>query len=482
MQFNSTVFFLFLIVFFSFWPLAKRRNIPRWIYLIAFSFVYYGWNNWRYLFLMPSIGLLDYIVARMMAARPRKRKLYVSVAVGGNLLLLIYFKYSLFLVRGFQSLLLAGGIHVRLVDASLSLAVPLGISFYTFQSLTYVIEVYRNRIEPVKNPLHLMAFLSLFPLMLSGPIARAKEILPQLLRTNDVPEERRWEGLKLIIGGFFKKIVIADNLAPAVAAAFDSGKFVDSSPYWWLIMTLFAWQIYCDFSGYTDIARGLGKWLGLEFPENFNLPYFANSCREFWNRWHMTLSTWLRDYLFLPLSYLVLRKIKADRFFFMKTENFAYYLALFITMLVCGLWHGAGPTFLVWGGLHALFISIERLSRWPKRLKKKRVLGYLVFPLFISQIWIAWVFFRSASLEQAGRIISSMFSFTNGVDVKPMGDALIYLGIIVLYELYRALGLSRRTILPPRWHRRWEIVAAAIMIVACVFLRGKPLAFVYFKF
>ena len=226
--------------------------------------------------------------------------------------------------------------------------------------MSYTIDVYRGRMKPVTNLFHFFAFLSMFPQLVAGPIVRARDLIPQLEKNRDTTEAERWDGLKLIVGGYFKKVVIADNLAPFVNTAFAAVPSPDSSLYWWLVIAAFAFQIFFDFAGYSDIARGLAKWMGYDFLVNFDHPYTSTSLREFWARWHISLSTWFRDYVYIPLG--------GSK----KGESWGH-VSMWMTMVISGLWHGAAFHFLVWGAVHALFLSIERITLWPERLKKTAV-------------------------------------------------------------------------------------------------------------
>ena len=471
MLFNSLDFLIFMVVFFAIWPLLRRRNNTRWLYLVTASFVFYGWWDWRFLFLIVGSGLIDFLCGLGMARFPRHKKALLIVSIVGNVGSLATFKYLDFGLANINGLLGLFGFHAEL--PAVGLILPIGISFYTFQSMSYTIEVYQGHLKPTRNILHFFAYLAMFPQLVAGPIIRAKDMLPQLKTYRPTNEKQRWDSLQLIGWGFFKKVVIADSLAPIINNAFDSSSLFAASGYWWIIMIMFAFQIYCDFSGYSDIARGLGKWMGYEFPLNFNHPYGALSLRDFWGRWHISLSTWFRDYVYIPLGG---SRCSAGR----------AYGNMWMAMLISGLWHGAAWTFVLWGAWHALLLSLERLTNWPKRLAQfpwgRHLSAILVFLLVV----IGWVFFRAETFGQALAILRAMFSFTtepgNWIAVRLGAKSLGCVSIMILCELYFHLGWSRIGWERYRLVRAAQPVMLAVLLTACVFMRGPGSAFIYFQF
>lgn len=347
---------------------------------------------------------------------------------------------------------------------------PIGISFYTFQSMSYTIDVYRGRLRPTRDPFHFFAYLSLFPQLVAGPIVRASDLLPQLLENRRPTEAERWEGLRLIVHGYFKKVVIADNLAIAVNRGFMmAGIDEPSCLFWWTIVTMFAFQIYCDFSGYSDIARGLARWMGYSLQRNFDHPYIAASMREFWARWHISLSTWFRDYVYIPLGGSRCTPGQGDR-------NLA------VTMLLSGLWHGAAWRFVIWGAVHAVFLKVERVTDWPRRVLSIRGGRHLATILTLAQVWVGWVFFRAETMTDALVILKAMFTFSGGsFPLSPV--ALTVLTVATLRELYFYFRLDG-AVFPAslRLRRVLQPVVLALMIVACVYLRGRGNEFIYFQF
>jgi alginate O-acetyltransferase complex protein AlgI len=472
MLFNSLEFFIFLAVFLAAWPLVRRRNNPRWAYLTAASFFFYGWWDWRFLFLLGGIGLNDFLAALGMVRWPRLRRLFLVQSLSGGLGALMIFKYLDFSINNVNWLMESVGLNAHLPLARLIL--PVGISFYTFQSLSYTLDVFKGRLQPTRNPLHFFAFLSLFPQLVAGPIVRASDLLPQLCSWKPPTETQRWDGLRLVFYGYLKKAVLADNLAPVVNAAFGASAFVDSGAYWWVIIACFAFQIYCDFSGYSDIARGLAKWMGYEFALNFEHPYIASSIREFWTRWHISLSTWFRDYVYISLGGSRKGALRG-------------HLNMWITMVTSGIWHGAAWTFVIWSALHALYLSAERITSWPERLARlpggRHVATVIVFFL----VCVAWVFFRAQSFAQAIHILGSMLNPWQMAPAEAMdlmnSRVPWLLGVILLRHLYFHFRLETRW-LPPggRAGQVLDTVGLAVIVWCCVFLRGPGSAFVYFQF
>jgi D-alanyl-lipoteichoic acid acyltransferase DltB (MBOAT superfamily) len=456
------------------WLFLKRTsNNVRWIYLIIASFIFYGWWDWRFLFLMSFSGLTDFFAGLGMARFPKHKKLLLALSITANLGSLCTFKYLDFGINNVNWLFKLFGVDIHMPNANLIL--PIGISFYTFQSLSYTIDVYRGDLAPTKNILHFFAFLSLFPQLVAGPIVRAKILLPQLMEAKPVTEQQRWDGLNLIAFGFFKKVVVADTLAAAVNQAFGNPAANTYSSYWWVIMIMFAFQIYCDFSGYSDIAIGLGKWLGYEFTVNFRNPYIATSFREFWQRWHISLSTWFRDYVYFPLGGS--RKGEAKG-----------HINMWITMLTSGFWHGASWHFVIWAGLHSFYLSLERVTQWPQRIMKLSFGRHItVFLVFVMTV-IAWVFFRAQSIPQAMQVLGNMFNFsTFDVTIIPhaiKNTAINVLLLMIGSQLFFHLGWDKAkwTTSQTRLKGAFDSAFIASVILISVFMRAPGNTFIYFQF
>ncbi len=476
MLFNSLVFLIFATLFFIGLWFIRRIEGPsiRWGYLVAASFFFYGWWDWRFLFLILASGLIDYYGALGIQRYPLRRKLFLVLSVIGNVGSLSVFKYGEFIARNIDRLTALVGWETQLAEQvpPFMLILPVGISFYTFQSMSYTIDVYRRRMEPTRNILHFFAYLALFPQLVAGPIVRARDLVPQLRKVHTTNELERWNGFKLIIIGFFKKVVLADNIAPMVNSGFANIHQTSHSGFWWVMIIGFAFQIYFDFSGYSDIARGLAKWMGLHFRLNFNHPYHSRSLREFWARWHISLSTWFRDYVYIPLGGS-------------RKGQWNAHLFMWITMVVSGLWHGAAWTFVFWGALHAFYISLERFTKWPVFLARIRGGTFLSILVTNLLVLIAWVFFRAESFADALQIIDHLFSWSGGGDFvmnEQIHNGILWLLTSLSVELITYFRLKPHLWLPERWHRPADMIYVLAMVLACIYLRGEGNVFIYFQF
>jgi D-alanyl-lipoteichoic acid acyltransferase DltB (MBOAT superfamily) len=470
MLFNSLIFVAFAIVYFLVSKLIGNRIKGKLVWLTAMSLFFYGWWDWRFLFLIVFSGLVDFFSALAMDKWEKHRKLMLILSIVGNVGSLSIFKYSGFIAHNIDALLgLSGQFSLAAQIPEFFLVTPVGISFYTFHSMNYTVDVYRREFKPTKDIFHFFAFISMFPQLVAGPILRAKEILPQLLVSKKISNDNRWIGFSYVVKGYFKKMVIADNLAPMVVAAFSAPELNHSSLYWWGIIIAFAFQIYCDFAGYSDIARGLAKWMGYEFPDNFNHPYISTSLREFWTRWHISLSSWFRDYLYIPLGGN-------------KGSKFRQHANMWITMLISGLWHGAMWTYVTWGGIHALFLSIERIIGWNKIFSKNLLLKVIGWFIVTVQVLVAWVLFRATSIDQAWQIIKTMFSFKGDLTLGWGLNGTVFITIMIIGELIIATGVREKI----DWSsKRWawtEMIFYAILITAIIFFRGNGSEFIYFQF
>lgn len=466
MLFNSLVFLIFSIIFFSVWQFTKSNISFKLIFLTLASFLFYGWWDWRFLFLILLSGLIDFFAAILISNFPNHKKILLITSLLANLGTLFLFKYSGFISENIDNIL---GTSLTNHINNFYLITPVGISFYTFQSMSYTIDVYKGEIKPTKNIFQFFAFLSMFPQLVAGPIIRAKDILPQLIGHRKPLKEDRWNGFRLIVKGYFKKMVIADNLAPIVVTAFNSPTVSESSALWWGAVIAFAFQIYCDFAGYSDIARGLSRWMGYDFPDNFNHPYTSTSIREFWSRWHISLSTWFRDYVYIPLG--------GNR-----KSKFRSHLNMWITMILSGIWHGAAWTYVIWGFIHALLLSIERLFKLPQQIKSNQFIRILSWILVTSSILVAWVFFRASSVNQALDIIKVMFAFKGDVYFGWGING----GILVLIVLFREAmvytRIEKKIELKGSIGAYAEMIMYSIFIAIIIFFRGSGSEFIYFQF
>lgn len=464
MIFNSLAFVVFALVFFGAWPAVRRFANARYLYIIAFSFLFYGWWDWRYIVLMVLTAMVDFWAGIAIVDYPKRRKAVLVLSLTSNLVVLGFFKYTGFFISNLNVVSSTFGMPALPV---ITLLLPVGISFYTFQSMSYTIDIYQGKTLPTRNPLHFLSAVAMFPHLVAGPIMRASYLLPQLLDGRSATREERWEGMRLIVHGYFKKMVIADNLAAAVNDAFNASAG-GGSMTWWLVTVMFAFQIYCDFSGYSDIARGLAKWMGYDFSLNFRHPYCSTSMTEFWKRWHISLSSWFRDYVYVPLGGARKGALRG-------------HINMWIAMLLSGLWHGAAWTFVIWGALHAFYLSVERVTKWPERIMGFPFGRPLAAALIFVQVCVAWVFFRASSLDQAFLILRSMFAL-NGEPLLVPKNPLVFLAIGVAREIYCFLGMDWRKAFNAAFVAIAEPAILGLLIAACIYLRGPGNTFIYFQF
>ncbi|MCF6212477.1 MAG: MBOAT family protein [Flavobacteriaceae bacterium] len=403
MLFNSFEFLIFLpIVFSLYWFVFKKLNIQNILILVA-SYVFYGWWDWRFLSLIFLSTVVDYIVGIQLNkfTNQKKRQYILYVSIFFNLGLLAFFKYFNFFIDNWVTVWDTLGVTMH--RSSLNIILPVGISFYTFQTLSYSIDIYRRKLQPTRDFIAFASFVSFFPQLVAGPIERASNLLPQFYKKRQFSYDIAVSGMKLILWGLFKKVVIADNCAIYVNDIFDNYQHEYGLT---LIIgaIFFAFQIYGDFSGYSDIAIGTARLFGFDLMRNFNYPYFSRDIAEFWRRWHISLSTWFRDYLYIPLG--------GSRG---KREN--QIRNVFIIFLVSGFWHGANWTFIAWGGLNALYFLPLLLTNKNRNhidvVAKDRFL-----PSFKTTVQIlstftlttfAWIFFRSKSISEALHYICNIF-------------------------------------------------------------------------
>ncbi len=390
MLFNTFHFaYFFAILLPLYWVLPHR---PQNYLLLAASYYFYACWDPRFLSLLILSTVMDYAcglaVDRIEA--PRKRRLFVALSMALNLGMLGYFKYYNFFAESLHVALLKAGVNVPL--SQLNVVLPIGISFYTFQSMSYVIDVYRRDIKPTRNIVQFAAFVSFFPHLVAGPIMRPTTLLPQIERPRKFDLQQFYQGIYLIFWGLTKKVVVADNLALIVNDLFGKWETIDGGLAL-IAIYAFAFQIYCDFSGYTDAARGIAKCLGIELALNFNLPYFATSPQDFWSRWHISLSSWLRDYLYIPLGGSRGSKLKL-------------YRNLMLTMIIGGLWHGAAWTFVLWGFYQGILLVAHRLCRplldrvHPRDLIDRACWKAVRIIATFHMVCLGWLIFRANSIAQ----------------------------------------------------------------------------------
>ncbi len=392
MLFNSFVFLFFFLVVYSLYLAFRKRYKAQNVLLLIASYVFYGYWDWRFLSLIAISTVIDYFAGRAIPGSSDKRKKrLVALSMVSNLTMLGFFKYFNFFADSVADLLSMFGMQPDFI--TLNIVLPVGISFYTFQTMSYTVDIYRGKLEPAESFLDFALFVSFFPQLVAGPIERASRLLPQISSPRKIDVDQINAGVFLIIWGYYKKVVIADNLAIIANQVFNNHTDYQGLDILAGILA-FTFQIYGDFSGYSDIARGISKLMGIDLMVNFKLPYFALNPSDFWLRWHVSLSSWLRDYLYIPLG--------GNRH-----GEFNTYRNLFLTMLLGGLWHGAAWNFVIWGLYHGVILILyrvfdrnpEHMDPWGGEFSKVRVVLKMAF-MFVLTI-IGWVIFRS---ESAGQI------------------------------------------------------------------------------
>lgn len=461
MLFNSYVFLLFFPVVWAAFRLAPTKARP-WVLLPA-SLLFYGWWDVRFLGLLLLTSTVDWAVGLGLgrAEGPARRRL-IALSVGLNLGVLGVFKYLGFFTRELQAALAALGLPVAL--PVLDLVLPVGLSFYTFQAMAYTVDVYRRELEPIRSLPRFLLFISFFPQLVAGPIERAPHLAPQLEHMPGPTRLQLAEGLQLVLWGFFKKVVVADNLASLVEVGFDTrapnGLEVIVAAY------AFTWQIYCDFSGYSDIARGLGKWLGVELMLNFDLPLWAASPQDLWRRWHISLSQWLRSYLYIPLGG---NRRHPER-------------NLLLTMLLGGLWHGANWTFLAWGAWHGLGLALHRRLRGARPDPAAGLPLWLAIPLTFHFTVLGFVLFRLHTLGQLADLGRALAAGLGPVDLGGVKLLLVLTVPVLLVEgaLWGRGGALRFPVALPRAVQVPLAVASALALVLLGSTYGQE--FIYFQF
>lgn len=434
MLFNSFVFLIFLpIVFVLYWHVFRRELWWQNLFVVAASYVFYGWWDWRFLLLIAVTSLCSYgsgllIDQQLQRGNQRLAKLWTVLNIAVNLTILGAFKYFNFFVDSLQ--MLFSEVGVTLDAPALKVILPVGISFYTFQALSYTIDVYRRQMAATKDIVAFFAFISFFPQLVAGPIERASNLLPQFLNRREFDYANAVDGLRQMLWGFFKKLVVADNCAVAVNSIWRS--YTDQSGLaLWIAAFLFTFQIYCDFSGYSDIAIGCTRLFGIRLRRNFDVPYFSRNIQEFWRRWHISLTTWFRDYVYFPLG-----GSRGERW--MTVRN------ILIVFFLSGLWHGADWTFVLWGLYHGILLSaltfiphkrykdvVAESRTWP-RLQELLQIG-----LTFTFVLVGWIIFRAENVTQLGSIAAKLFTaegFFNlyGSGLRP--DIFVFIGFMQIVE------------------------------------------------
>ncbi|MFZ5892689.1 MAG: MBOAT family O-acyltransferase [Myxococcota bacterium] len=468
MIFHSLDFLLFFgIVLAVYWSLKLRAQN---VFLLLASYFFYGYVHPWFLSLLAASTIVDYSLARGIAAYPKHRRRFLVASLVFNLTLLGFFKYFGFFVDNVALALDRLGLHVT--KPALNIVLPVGISFYTFQTLSYTIDVYRGRLEARRNFIDFAAFLSLFPQLVAGPIERATHLLPQVEKPRRFDPEWAREGLLLMCWGFFKKLVVADNVAIVANKV-----FAISEPSFSLVWTgtfAFAVQIYADFSAYSDIARGSAKLLGFDLMKNFDHPYLAQTPGEFWRRWHISLSTWFRDYVYIPLG--------GNR-----GSKLVHYRNVMLTFLLSGFWHGASWNFLLWGGFHGvLLIAYELVGRVAPKLITMRWLALPRTLVCFALVNVGWLMFRETDTQQLLRDLALRPGGEPQAQLLAAGSLLgttVFFALpLVIDDLMYKLGLYQRVRPNFRWASAQAAVVLLLVVGMSVFYSDVPSEFIYFQF
>ncbi|MBI9079524.1 MAG: MBOAT family protein [Pseudodesulfovibrio sp.] len=465
MIFSSLEFILFFA--FVLLGLASLRNnhTGRKVLLLVASYYFYAYWDWRFLSLIWLSTVVDYVVGKRLALATketiRRRWLLVSLTV--NLGLLGYFKYYNFFIDSFKPLVESIGLH----SGSLDIILPVGISFYTFQTLSYTIDIYRRNIKPRDSFLDFALFVGFFPQLVAGPIVRASHFLPQLESYKPLTRAHFFAGFQLFTYGLFKKVFIADRLAMFSDNVFANPGAYDS-PTSWLVAVAYSMQIYFDFSGYSDMAIGVARIMGYDLGENFNFPYLSKSPREFWRRWHISLSSWIRDYLYIPLGGSWRSPART-------------YVNLLFSMTLCGLWHGAAWTFVAWGALHGLALAKNRLWMQNGPKTDSKIIKMTGWVLTMLSVIVGWVIFRSPSFEDAGLMLRQMFFPEQGVSWMNPFVIFILVGTVAVHIL-EYIGKWNSWAFPSssRWYS--PTLLFSLLWLSIMFFPDGFNPFIYFQF
>jgi len=482
MLFNSIDFAVFLpIVFLLYWLLANKSLKLQNALIVLASYVFYGWWDWRFLSLILFSTLVDYTIGIKLKSEKNqtKRKILLWTSICVNLGFLGFFKYANFFLDNFTAAFSFFGSEIA--THSLDIILPVGISFYTFQTLSYTIDVYKQKLEPTNDFIVFSAFVSFFPQLVAGPIERATNLLPQFYKKRTFELSKAVDGMRQILWGLFKKIVIADSCAELANQIFNNSAEMNGST---LVLgaLFFTFQIYGDFSGYSDIAIGTSRLFGFNLMQNFKFPYFSRDIAEFWRRWHMSLSTWFRDYLYIPLG-------GSRGGTWMKVRN------TFLIFIVSGFWHGANWTFIVWGTLHAIyFLPLLLTNKNRNNLEIVAQGNYLPTARELLQMLstftltvFAWIIFRANDITHAFHYISEIFSASilEAPKLSDSKEAIITMLLVFIFIFIEWLGRESQFALEHlglKWKRPLRHALYYTIIIALFWYNGKEQQFIYFQF
>jgi len=475
MLFNSFIFLIFLSIVI---PVYYYSNPPfRKIFLLAFSYFFYGYWDYRFCSLLLISTVIDFYTGKFIYIQndEKIRKRILLISLFSNLGILGFFKYYNFFIDSFSGLATTFGLQFDYLH--LNIILPVGISFYTFQTLTYTIDIYRKEIQPVKSFVDFALYVSFFPQLVAGPIERAKNLLPQISKMPTPTKTQFSQGFALITMGMFKKVLIGDTTGRIVDQIFAQPQYYASSEML-MGLILFAIQIYADFSGYSSIARGTAKWMGIELMENFNQPYLAANITEFWRRWHISLSTWLKDYLYISLG--------GNR-----KGNSRTYINLMLTMLLGGLWHGAGWTFVVWGGLHGIFLAIHKFIIGENKITNsykfdsfKGLSKYLGKVFFLNIIvLITWLFFRAKTFSEAIYFFEKFIFWESGnFDGRVLIMTLSFSIVTLLIDFFEYYFKDHEFLLRLKPEYRYGFAFVTWVLILLYMFQATPMPFIYFQF
>ncbi len=481
MLFNSIDFAIFLpIVFVLYWFVTNRSLKTQNLLLLIASYVFYGWWDWRFLLLIFASSLTDFLVGKGISNSNelKEKKILLAVSIVANLGLLGFFKYYNFFAENFVAAFTIMGSPIR--ANSLNIILPVGISFYTFQTLSYTIDVYRGKIAPTSNIISFLAFVSFFPQLVAGPIERATNLLPQFSKARIFNFDSARDGLRQLLWGLFKKIVVADNAAEYANMAFSNDSTNNGSTLA-LGAFFFAIQIYGDFSGYSDMAIGISKLFGFKLTRNFNNPYFSRNIGEFWRKWHISLTTWFRDYVYIPLGGSRVSNSK-------KIRN------ILIVFILSAFWHGANWTFIAWGAVHAIYFLPSIIGSTNRRYEGIVAAGkilpnpyeFLRILYTFTIVTLAWIFFRAESMEHAFTYFKGIFN-SSLIEVPMVNSRLEFyttlISIILMFVFEwinreKPHGLNLDSV--KRWGLRWVIYLILIFVIFWLGNSGQE--FIYFQF
>jgi len=495
MLFNSIEFAIFLpIVFLLYWFVTKNQSKSQNLLLLIASYFFYGFWDWRLLFLLAFLSLANYLIGIRIDKKvsDNKTKVWFILGLLVNLGVLITFKYYHFFIDGFIELIALSGYD--LPKSTTQIILPIGVSFYVFLSLSYIIDIYKKNLSANKNLIDVLLTFSFFPIILAGPIQRPVSLLPQFAKKREFKYDQAAEGLKQILWGLFVKVVIADNLARYVNDFFLNYSTYSGST---LLLGIFfyAVQIYADFSGYSDMAIGIAKLFGINLMRNFAYPYFGRDITEFWKRWHISLTTWFRDYVFLPLSFAVAGRLKGEKVIGLKTDLFLYIFASTVVWSLTGLWHGANYTFIVWGMIHGFFLIIYQIQKKPRnKLFKRfgikndqRIVVFLESFVTLCIVLIAWVFFRAQNIEQAINYLSIIFSpsLFSIPSFQGMRRALTIIIIVIAFFIIEWHGRDQQYAIANlgiTWKRPYRYALYYVLAFVIFWLTSSAQQFIYLQF